>query len=116
MHSLLSRIPTSPSLSRRSALLAATGWLVLPASALAEAPSAYATWPRASQVPGGVALLSLGPAAQRPAAFAGELPLLVLGNAREWTALVGIALSALPARPASRYRPRTAAAATSPTR
>jgi murein DD-endopeptidase MepM/ murein hydrolase activator NlpD len=98
MHSLLSRIPNSPSLSRRSALLAATGWLVLPASGQAEAPfsSSSATWPRALQVPGGVALLPLGPAAQRPLAFAGELPLLVLGDAREWTALVGIALSVVP--------------------
>ena len=94
---LLSRVPLlSPSLTRRSALLAATGWLVLPASALAEAPSSAAIWPRASQVPGGVALLPLGAAAQRPAAYAGEVPLLVLGDAKEWTALVGIALSAQP--------------------
>ena len=77
-------------------MLAATGWLVLPASALAEAPSSAAIWPRASQVPGGVALLPLGAAAQRPAAYAGEVPLLVLGDAKEWTALVGIALSAQP--------------------
>jgi murein DD-endopeptidase MepM/ murein hydrolase activator NlpD len=98
MHSLLSRVPNPPSsLTRRSALLAATAWLALPAaSALAEAPSSATIWPRASQVPGGVALLPLGPAAQRPAAYAGELPLLVLGDATDWTALVGIALSALP--------------------
>ncbi len=51
-------------------------------------------WPRALQVPGGVARLSLGPAAERPRAHAGEVPLLVLGDAIEWTAIVGIALSA----------------------
>lgn len=95
MHSLLSRASLPLSLTRRSALLAATAWLALPVSVRAETPSS-STWPRASQVPGGVALLPLGPAAQRPLAFAGELPLLVLGDATEWTALVGIALSALP--------------------
>ncbi|CAM3770235.1 Murein DD-endopeptidase MepM/ murein hydrolase activator NlpD [Paracidovorax anthurii] len=51
-------------------------------------------WPRPLAVPGGVARLSLGPAAERPRAFAGDVPLLVLGDAIEWTALVGIALSA----------------------
>jgi len=54
-------------------------------------------WPRSTQVPGGVARLSLGPAAQRPQAFAeGNVPLLVLGDAIDWTALVGIPLSAVP--------------------
>jgi murein DD-endopeptidase MepM/ murein hydrolase activator NlpD len=85
-----------PSLNRRSALLAVLGGLALPASRLSAAPAPSGVWPKASQVPGGVARLSLGPAAQRPAAYAGEIPLLVLGNAGEWTALVGIALSAPP--------------------
>ena len=88
--------PTLPSLNRRSLLLvAAAGW-ALPSSHLAAAPSPAGAWPRASQVPGGVALLPLGPAAQRPLAYAGEVPLLVLGDASGWTALVGIALSAAP--------------------
>jgi len=78
-------------------LLAAAAGYALPASLLAQAvPSADGIWPRASQVPGGVAWLPLGPAAQRPLAFAGELPLLVLGDAAGWTALLGIALSAAP--------------------
>lgn len=78
-------------------LLAAAAGYALPASLLAQAVlSADGIWPRASQVPGGVAWLPLGPAAQRPLAFAGELPLLVLGDAAGWTALVGIALSAAP--------------------
>lgn len=78
-------------------LLAAAAGCALPASLLAQATSSPAeAWPRASQVPGGVALLPLGPAAQRPLAYAGETPLLVLGDAQEWTALVGIALSAAP--------------------
>ncbi len=55
---------------------------------------------RALAVPVGLARLSLGPAATRPLAFAAtsqsEVPLLVLGGAIEWTALVGIALTATP--------------------
>ena len=88
------RLPT-----RRNALGGGLGLL-----ALAAAPTAFAVttqqdlslWPNASQVPGGVARLSLGPAPTRPLAFAGDLPLLVLGDAIEWTALVGITLSAKP--------------------
>lgn len=92
MHSRLSHhTPVSSSLTRRSALLAALGGLVLPTASLADQ-----AWPRTSQVPGGVARLPLGPAVQRPTAYAGEIPLLVLGDASEWTALVGIALSAQP--------------------
>ena len=53
-------------------------------------------WPRAALVPGGVARLDLGPALARPSAFAGDAPLLVLGDASGWTALVGIALAAEP--------------------
>jgi len=84
-------------LNRRSLLLAAAAGWALPVSQLVAAtPSPASAWPRASQVPGGVALLPLGPAAQRPRAYAGEVPLLVLGDATEWTALVGIALSATP--------------------
>jgi len=97
MHFLRSHNTTPSSLTRRSLLLAAAAGSALPASLLAQAAhSPTGIWPRASQVPGGVALLSLGPAAQRPLAFAGEVPLLVLGDAKEWTALVGIALSAAP--------------------
>ena len=55
-------------------------------------------WPNASLVPGGVALLSLGPAAKRPAAYAGDVPLLVLGDAFDWVALVGIPLAAKPGK------------------
>jgi len=53
-------------------------------------------WPHSSQVPGGIARLSLGPAAERPRAFADNVPVLVLGDAIEWTALVGIPLAATP--------------------
>lgn len=75
--------------------LACTGALALPAWAAAPARTAEpAVWPRPSAVPGGVARLSLGPATERPLAFANGVPLLVLGDMIEWTAIVGIALSA----------------------
>ena len=91
-------------LTRRSALLGAMGLLALPASSLvaaAPAPRPSGVWPNASQVPGGIARLSLGPAAARPVAHmrvgaAAAVPLLVLGDVIEWTALVGIPLAAAP--------------------
>ena len=89
----------SPLLSRRSALVVAAGLLTLHASRLATAaapPSLPDLWPNASQVPGGIARLSLGPAAARPVAHAGDVPLLVLGDVIDWVALVGIALAAKP--------------------
>jgi murein DD-endopeptidase MepM/ murein hydrolase activator NlpD len=84
-------------------LLGTLGLLTLTATRVAAAAPAKPkqplhpdVWPHASQVPGGVARLSLGPSAKRPAAFAGDVPLLVLGDAIEWTALVGIPLAATP--------------------
>jgi len=63
-------------------------------------PPAPTVWPQALQVPGGVARLSLGPAATRPVAQVrqGEvdMPLRVVGDAIEWTAIVGIPLAAAP--------------------
>jgi murein DD-endopeptidase MepM/ murein hydrolase activator NlpD len=47
-------------------------------------------------VPGGVATLSLGPAPMRPQAYAGGVPLLVVGDSGGWTAVLGIPLSAKP--------------------
>ena len=57
-------------------------------------------WPASAQVPGGIARIALGPAATRPLAYAGDVPLLVLGDSAGWTALLGIAL-ATPLGPAS---------------
>ena len=73
-------------------MLGALGALTLQAR---PAEAASAVWPQASAVPGGVARLSLGPAAVRPTAHTeGGVPLLVLGDPIEWTALVGIPLAA----------------------
>ena len=88
-------------LNRRDALLCTAGLLsssapLWAASARAAAPPAPQLWPHDAQVPGGVARLSLGPAATRPTAHAGDVPLLVLGDVIDWTALVGIPLSTPP--------------------
>ncbi len=83
------------SIKRRATLCAALGLLVRPCSAAPSAPPPQA-WPRASPVPGGIARVPLGAAAARPTAHDGELPLLVLGDANGWAALVGIPLAAQP--------------------
>ncbi len=90
-------------LTRRRALLGAAGVLVLPILGWAKTkPQASAVWPQALQVPGGIARLSLGPAAKRPLAHVrsgdADVPLLVLGDVSGWTALVGIPLAAAPGR------------------
>jgi len=51
-------------------------------------------FPHALPVPGGVARIALGEGSERPVARSGEIPLLVVGSPRGWTALVGIPLSA----------------------
>lgn len=76
--------------TRRSLLL---GLLALPSLPLLVAGD---VWPAALQVPGGVARLSLGPSATRPVAFTGDVPVMVLGDTIEWTAIVGIPLAAKP--------------------
>ena len=94
---------------RRSALLGVLSLVALPTSVVIAAtktahsparitpPPTSDSWPNASQVPGGIARVSLGPAAARPDAItSGDIPLLVLGDSIEWTALVGIPLAAAP--------------------
>lgn len=98
-------LPSPALFNRRCALLAGMGLMAWPAARLAAAPAAPApttagVWPRALAVPGGIARLSLGPAAARPKAHLahadGDIPLLVVGDVIEWTALVGIPLAASP--------------------
>lgn len=89
---------TPPTLSRRQALGMA---LATSLGALAPVRSDAADgrpddWPQALAVPGGVARLALGPATDRPKVWAGETPVLVVGDPDGWTALVGIPLSAVP--------------------
>ena len=83
-------------LTRRSLLQVSMACVTLPALALAAPAPSSDGWPRTLAVPGGIVRVSLGPAAVRPVAHAGEVPLLVQGDVIEWRALVGIALSAMP--------------------
>ncbi len=95
-----------PVLTRRAALWGGAGAVLLPGLAFAARPAAKPAsapaapptngWPQASLVPGGIARLALGPAPVRPVAHAGNVPVLVLGSAAGWTAVVGIPLSAKP--------------------
>jgi murein DD-endopeptidase MepM/ murein hydrolase activator NlpD len=78
---------------RRSFLIASAASVAT--SALAQ-ESRAAALPRDLAVPGGVARVALGATPQRPVARRGDIPLLVIGSADAWTALVGIPLSAAP--------------------
>jgi murein DD-endopeptidase MepM/ murein hydrolase activator NlpD len=79
----------------RRALLAALAMTAWPLMARSRS-AAGELWPRPAAVPGGVVRFDLGPAATRPQAFAGDVPLLVVGEATGWTALLGVALTAAP--------------------
>ncbi len=89
-------------ISRRTALLGTASLLALPGTGFAAKkglPPPPTVWPQALPVPGGVARLSLGPAATRPVAYTGgdePVKVLVVGDAIEWTAVVGIPLAAVP--------------------
>jgi len=70
----------------------------LPRLAAAADPDAQPR-PQPLAVPGGVARLGLGPGPERPQARTPDgVPLLVVGDMIEWTALVGIPLAAQPGR------------------
>ncbi|MHA7602260.1 peptidoglycan DD-metalloendopeptidase family protein [Alicycliphilus sp. T452] len=88
-------MPDLPSSARpRRTLLQALG-LSLLASRTAWAAPPSGPWPQDLRVPGGVARLPLGPAPERPVVRMPDgAPVLVLGDAIEWTALVGIPLAA----------------------
>jgi hypothetical protein len=67
--------------------------------ALAHPADACAALPQAAQVPGGIALIDLGPraaSAQPPRAWRGDQPVLVAGEHGRWVAVVGLALDLLP--------------------
>jgi murein DD-endopeptidase MepM/ murein hydrolase activator NlpD len=79
---------------RLLALLAAPGaWS---AAGTANAAGTSSALPRSRPTPGGVALVALGAAAQRPSAWLAGVPVLVTGTPAGWTAVLGVALSATP--------------------
>lgn len=69
-------------------------------------PSAAFELPRAHPVPGGIALLDLGPVADKPSARSDGTPVLVIGDPISWTAVVGIPLAAKPGRRSVRVSQR----------
>jgi murein DD-endopeptidase MepM/ murein hydrolase activator NlpD len=85
-------------LHRRLFLSTLAAVVAAPASARQKPAPAPRTidFPRPLAVPGGIARIDLGEAGDRPVARAGDIPLLVVGSARAWTALVGIPLAAEP--------------------
>ena len=97
-------------MTRRATLLAALGLCVRPGRAAPSTPLPQA-WPRVLPVPGGIARLPLGAVAEKPSAHDGEVPLLVLGGAASWTALVGIPLAAQPGMARISVRPAAGGAA-----
>ncbi|MBL8315028.1 MAG: peptidoglycan DD-metalloendopeptidase family protein [Rubrivivax sp.] len=76
---------------RRAFLISTAMGCAAPAWGAAGSP-----WPTAKAIPGGVALVPLGAAAQRPAVQLDDRPVLVLGDPTGWTALVGIKLATEP--------------------
>jgi murein DD-endopeptidase MepM/ murein hydrolase activator NlpD len=74
---------------RRRLLLLSAG-----AATLAPGLAARAALPDAAVVPGGVAVIPLGPGALRPVVTFGGKPVMVLARGDAWTAVVGIALGA----------------------
>jgi murein DD-endopeptidase MepM/ murein hydrolase activator NlpD len=76
--------------------LAAVGPGAWAAGSAGAASPAADSLPTARPVPGGVAVLAIGPAPQRPEASYNGVPLLVAGDPGEWKALVGLALSTAP--------------------
>ena len=67
-----------------------------PIQAQAQADAPADSWPQARPAPGGVALVPLGPGAERPRAQLAGVPLLVMGTPAGWTAVVGIGLDQPP--------------------
>ncbi len=76
-----------------------TTWMMAVAFIAALAPSHAVAKPQAKQVPGGIAMVDLGPAdAPRPAARFGDKPVLVQASDGRWQAVVGLPLSLDPGR------------------
>ncbi len=92
--------PAHPALPRRALLGSLLGSALLapwPVQAVTKAKADDGVWPRALAVPGGVARLALGPARERPQVFTrAGVPVLVVGDAIAWTAVLGLALSEVP--------------------
>jgi murein DD-endopeptidase MepM/ murein hydrolase activator NlpD len=81
--------------NRRRLLQATAAWLGAGAAGGARAVDT-GSLPQARATPGGVVLLPLGAADERPQAWLGDVPVLVLGSPAGWTAVLGLPLDAAP--------------------
>src|SRR5215207_11011308 len=66
------------------------------ACSLALSAQALEVLPPQHAVPGGVIALPLGPAPLRPQASLAGVPVMVVGDATHWTAVLGLSLGAKP--------------------
>jgi murein DD-endopeptidase MepM/ murein hydrolase activator NlpD len=82
----------------RAKMNCVTRFAAVLALALASTTAHALDLPQQRIVPGGVATLPLGPSAEPPKARYNGLPVMVVGDARGWTAVVGIALAAKPGK------------------
>jgi len=87
---------TAPGLRRRLLVAAGAAWPLAIGLGWPAARAQGVALPLARPAPGGVVLVDLGPAPERPQALAGAVPLLVVGEPAGWTAVVGVALDAAP--------------------
>jgi murein DD-endopeptidase MepM/ murein hydrolase activator NlpD len=86
-------LPAGLTLTRRQLLVTS---LAIPGAGGGTAARAQPPLPSARAVPGGVALIELGAATQRPQVRFKDAPVLVLGDPTAWTAILGIPLAAKP--------------------
>ena len=77
-------------------LKVATLWFAGLIAGSVTAPAFGVDLPEQRLEPGGVAVVDLGASAERPRASVGGVPALVVGDPTRWTAVLGIALSAVP--------------------
>ena len=95
MHRCLNRVAWFA--SRRAITVLAGAWTLACGAWALELPTQRI-------VPGGVATLPLGASPTRPQAYAGSVPLMVVGDSNGWVAVLGIPLSAKPGRGAIQVR------------
>jgi murein DD-endopeptidase MepM/ murein hydrolase activator NlpD len=90
------RQPLRAAAARAVARAVAFAAICAAAAAAPPVQAADAGLPQARATPGGVLLVPLGPAAARPSAWQGDVPVLVTGDTAGWTLVLGLPLDARP--------------------
>lgn len=91
-------MPPDPIFAHQTPRLRPTPWRALISVLLLGLSSALhaSEWPHTRVTPGGVARIGLGPSEQAPQVSFNGVPVMVLRDALQWTALVGIPLATAP--------------------